>query len=63
MNLRTALSANAIAILLLLSVTGNAQDGGRKISVEEAVDLSLKNSKPLKAAHARIDQAVANTTI
>jgi len=63
MNLRRTFSATAVAALLLLSVTGRTQDTGRKISMEEAIDLSIKNSKPLKAAHARIDQAVANTTI
>ncbi|HEY2650267.1 MAG TPA: TolC family protein [Puia sp.] len=63
MNLRTIISAMAFATPLLFSYTGYAQDGGRKISMEEAIDLSIKNSKPLRAAHARIDQAVANTTI
>ncbi|HEY2347731.1 MAG TPA: TolC family protein, partial [Puia sp.] len=63
MNLRTIISATALATPLLFSYTVYAQDGGRKISMEEAIDLSIKNSKPLRAAHARIDQAVANTTI
>jgi outer membrane protein len=41
-----------------------AQDSlGRKISLDEAIDLSLKNSKALRAAKARVQQAVANTTI
>ena len=40
-----------------------AQDSGRKISLDEAIDLSIKNSKPLRAAQARIEQAAANTTI
>ena len=63
MNLRITISATALATLLLLSGTGHAQDIGRKISMEEAIDLSIKNSKPLKADRARIDQATANTTI
>jgi outer membrane protein len=63
MNLRTTLSALALAPLLFLTFSGYSQDSGRKISLEEAIDLSIKNSKPLRAAHARVDQAVANTTI
>jgi outer membrane protein len=64
MNLRTTISAMAFVPLMLLSVAGYSQDSaGRKISLEEAIDLSLKNSKPLKAAQARIQQASANTTI
>jgi outer membrane protein len=64
MNLRTTISAMALVPLMLLSVAGYSQDSaGRKISLEEAIDLSLKNSKPLKAAQARIQQASANTTI
>lgn len=54
----------ALVPLMLLSIAGYSQDSaGRKISLEEAIDLSLKNSKPLKAAQARIQQASANTTI
>lgn len=63
MNLRTPITAMALASLLLISHSGYTQDGGRKISLEEAIDLSIKNSKPLKAAQARIQQATANTTI
>jgi outer membrane protein len=58
------ISAMALAPLLLLSVSGFTQDStGRKISLEEAIDLSIKNSKTLRAAHARVDQASANTKI
>ncbi|HTB24735.1 MAG TPA: TolC family protein [Puia sp.] len=63
MNLRTIFNSLALIPLLLLSVSGFTQDGGRKISLDEAIDLSIKNSKPLRAAHARIDQATANTTV
>src|ERR1017187_7132851 len=63
MNLRTTISAMALAPLLLISNAGFTQDNGRKISMDEAIDLSIKNSKPLRAAHARVDQAIANTTI
>ncbi len=36
---------------------------GAKLSLDEAIDLSIKNSKPLRAAQARMDQAAANTTV
>ena len=53
MNLRTTISAMALVPLMLLSIAGYSQDSaGRKISLEEAIDLSIKNSKPLKAAQA-----------
>ncbi len=63
MNLRSIFNSFALLPLLLLSISGFTQDGGRKITLDEAIDLSIKNSKPLRAAHARIDQASANTTI
>ncbi len=63
MNLRSIFNSLALIPLLLLSFSGFTQDGGRKISLDEAIDLSIKNSKPLRAAHARIDQAAANTTV
>jgi outer membrane protein TolC len=63
MNLRTVISTLAFMPLLFLSVTGHGQDSGRKISLDEAIDLSIKNSKALRAAHARVDQAAASTKI
>lgn len=51
------------APFLLISGHGYAQDGARKISLEEAIDLSIKNNKPLRSAQARVDQAAAGTTI
>lgn len=63
MNLRSIFNSLALLPILLLSISGFAQNGGRKISLDEAIDLSIKNSKPLRAAHARIDQAAANTTV
>ncbi len=63
MNLRSIFNSLALLPFVLLSISGFTQDGGRKISLDEAIDLSIKNSKPLRAAHARIDQAAANTTV
>src|SRR5450755_419470 len=63
MNLRTTISAMALIPLSFLSFSAYAQDSGRKITLDEAIDLSIKNSKHLRADQARIQQAVANTTI
>jgi len=63
MNLRICFTACVLFPLLLLSRTGRAQDSGRNISLDQAIDMSIKNSKALRAAHARVEQAVANTTI
>jgi outer membrane protein len=69
MNLRTIMKCKtfiqAFLWVLLIAVSGRGygQDNARKISLEEAIDLSIKNNKPLRAAQARIDQAAANTTI
>lgn len=63
MNLRIIFNSLPLLPLLLFSNSGFTQDGGRKLSLDEAIDLSIKNSKPLRAAHARIDQAAANTTV
>jgi outer membrane protein len=64
MNPKATFSVLVLAPLLILSFSGYAQDSTvRKISLEEAIDLSIKNSKPLRAAQARIQQAIASTTI
>jgi outer membrane protein len=63
MNRRSIFNSLTFLPLVMLSISGYTQDGGRKISLDEAIDLSIKNSKPLRAAHARIDQAAANTTV
>ena len=63
MNLRINLSVTALVPVLFFSLAVKAQDNGRKMTMDEAIDLSIKNSKPLRAAHARIDQAAANTVI
>jgi outer membrane protein TolC len=63
MNLRTIYTVIALVTFLLLTISGKAQDGGRKISLDEAIDLSIQNSKILRSSYARIKQAEANTTI
>jgi outer membrane protein len=63
MNLRTSFLRMTFLPLLLLSYFGYSQDGGRKITLDEAIDLSIKNSKPLHAARARVEEANANTTV
>ncbi len=63
MNLRIGFLIMVSVPLLLLSAIGYSQDVGRKITLDEAIDLSLKNSKPLRAAHARIEEANANLTV
>ena len=66
MNLRTTVYLLPWSCVHCLSYPchGYGQDSsGRKISLDEAIDLSIKNSKPLRAAQARIEQASANTTI
>jgi outer membrane protein len=63
MNPRTRFLFMTLLPLLLLSFFGYSQDGGRKITLDEAIDLSIKNSKPLRAAHARVEEANANTIV
>ena len=64
MNLKHNLFLLAFLPALLFSVSVRSQDSTvRTITLEEAIDLSIKNSKPLRAAQARIEQAQANTTI
>lgn len=63
MNLRTRFLLMAFLPLLLLSVFGYSQDSGRKITLDEAIDLSIKNSKPLRLAHARVEEANANKIV
>lgn len=64
MKRRYLLMAFFVMAGLMTTQTGWTQDSlGRKITLEEAIDLSIRNSKPLRAAKARVQQAVANTTI
>ena len=63
MNCKKIIPLFFIVPFLLLTGRGFAQDSARKISLEEAIDLSIKNNKPLRASQARVDQAAADTTI
>jgi len=63
MKIRNPLMFLTLVSLLLIYGTGYGQDSVRNLSLEEAIQLSLANSKPLRAAQARVDQAAANTTI
>jgi outer membrane protein len=63
MNLRIRFLLMGFLPLLLLSAAVYSQDSGRKITLDEAIDLSIKNSKPLRAAHARVEEANANLTV
>ena len=64
MNLKICYTATVIVFQLFFFVAGYGQDAnGRNITLNEAIDLSIKNSKPLRAASARVDQASANLLV
>src|SRR5450432_1547143 len=63
MNCKKIIPVFLIAPFLLLSGHGFGQGNVRKITMEEAIDLSIKNNKALRAAQARVDQAAAGTSI
>jgi outer membrane protein TolC len=63
MKCRTIVPALFWVPLFFISGRGYGQDSARKISLGEAIDLSIKNNKPLRAAQARVDEAAAGTTI
>ncbi len=63
MKFRITIIAAGISSMMISAHSGYAQNSGRKISLDEAIDLSIKNSKSLRASQARIQQASANTTI
>src|SRR6202000_1377750 len=48
-----------IAALLLIAFTSNANAQDRTITLKEAVDRGLQNSKTLKLSQAKIDEAVS----
>ncbi|HEY4154889.1 MAG TPA: TolC family protein, partial [Puia sp.] len=62
MNLKTNISGFAFGLLMLVSVAGMAQDSVRNISLDEAIGLSIKNSKQLRASKAKMEEASAALT-
>jgi outer membrane protein len=62
MNLSMKISGLAFGLLMISSISGMAQDSVRIIGLDEAIDLSIKNSKALRASKARIDEATAALT-
>jgi len=48
-----------IAALLLIAFTSNANAQDRTLTLKEAIDLGLQNSKTLKLSQAKIDEAVS----
>jgi outer membrane protein TolC len=62
MNLSIKISGFAFGALMISSLSGMAQDSVRNISLNEAIELSIKNSKTLRAGRARIDEATAALT-
>jgi len=63
MKFRITTIASGLITMVLSAHSGYTQNTARKISLDEAIDLSIKNSKSLRASQARIQQATANTTI
>jgi len=59
MNHKLKLVASAFSILALLMATGLQGQTIRKITLQEAIDLSITNSPLLKNNSAKIDEAVA----
>ena len=59
--LKFFLAATFFSTLFLMPLFSQAQDtlGVKHLSLQEAIDLSIKNSKQLKASQARIDEATA----
>ena len=45
--------------LLFCAITSRAQDSTRQLTLQQAIDLSIANSKNLKISRARIDEATA----
>ena len=58
----TLKAAIAPVLFLCMPFLSKAQDSTRTLTLAEAIDLSVKNSKQLKASKARIDQAAAAYT-
>ncbi|HZK63159.1 MAG TPA: TolC family protein [Puia sp.] len=62
MNLKTKTSGLFSTLLLLSCFSGMGQDSTRTITLNEAIDLGIKNSKPLRASKARMEEASAALT-
>ena len=58
MNKQLKITSTLFIICSMLATALLAQDT-KTISLREAIDLSIKNSKSLKASNARIDEATA----
>jgi outer membrane protein len=59
MNHKLLMAAGIGAFLLMNLNRLQAQDSLRNLSLKEAIDLSIKNSKQLKYSHAKIEEATA----
>ncbi len=59
MNLKRTISGAVFILFMLISGAAAAQDTVRNISLNEAIALSIQNSKLLRASRARIDQSTA----
>src|SRR5437868_2042800 len=60
MSRNTSIKVAAVAVGLMLAQPIYAQTV-KKLSLQEAVELSLKNSKQLKLSSAKVEEAVAHT--
>lgn len=54
------LTGIALCVLLAVQSASAQSAGAKKLTLEEAIQLSLSNSKKLKLSHAKVDEAVAN---
>jgi outer membrane protein TolC len=61
MSRNTTIKIGSIALGLLLAQPLYAQTTVKQLSLEEAIELSLKNSKQLAVSSAKIEEAVAHT--
>ena len=62
MNLRINIAGVTFGLMMFSFLSGMGQDSVRSITLNEAIDLGIKNSKPLRASKARIDEATAALT-
>jgi outer membrane protein TolC len=56
---RRSVVAAGLVLVFSLSVTGLLAQGKRTLTLNEAIDLSIKNSKQLKGSQAKIEEATA----